>query len=173
MVKLEDPQFWITLAALRRTPQQWHAYKWRTSLFYKHLVKEMSFHIWPKGDVPFLFQIEPNLRVHPVGNRGIAAHTDAEFGHQEEEWNVWVPLMEITDPTQTLWLDGEAQMVPLGHAVIFPGAVVTHGSICNLSGTERRSFDFRLIRQEDYIERPERKSVLYGVPLTLGEYWRE
>jgi ectoine hydroxylase-related dioxygenase (phytanoyl-CoA dioxygenase family) len=172
-----DPDLMVILGlmALVKTHQEWHCRPWPT-YGYSYLVSLMAAHIWPNPEGAYYFQIEPNLRIHRPGEECTDWHTDAEKGHLEAEWNVWVPLTEMTDVTQRLWVEDTPAgrhpvMVELGQAYIFPGARWKHGTVKNTTDTERRSFDFRLIARSDY-EDTGAKSVLYGVPLRLGDYWR-
>jgi ectoine hydroxylase-related dioxygenase (phytanoyl-CoA dioxygenase family) len=142
---------------------------------YVPLVREMATHVIPEGE-PYLYQVEPNLRFHPPGGVVVPWHTDADFGHLPEEWNVWVPLTETTDDSQRLWVQppsyGQPARVPLGSALIFQGAILRHGNKVNTTDTTRVSFDFRLIAKKDYRDTGA-KTVKYGVPLRVPEYWRE
>lgn len=143
---------------------------WKASPFYRALAKEIA------GPGHWLVQCEPNLRVHSPGAKSVPWHTDADFGHLSAEWNVWVPLTEMTDDSQRLWIKGERGTypvhVPLEHAFVFHGATTRHGVIRNRTDTTRYSFDFRLLPLADYRDQG-KVSVRYGVPLRLGDYWRE
>jgi hypothetical protein len=126
---------------------------------------------------PYLYQIEPNLRIHPPGEACTPWHADEDFGHLIDEWNVWVPLTETTHDSQRLWVDWDGlapgpMRIPLGSAFIFRGSVMKHGSIPNTTDTTRISFDFRLLAKKDYRDTGA-KTVKYGIPLRLGDYWRE
>ncbi len=165
------------------TPETWHhefsevdimGEAWRA--FVRRVAREFVF---PGGE-PYLYQREPNLRIHPPGGTAVPWHTDADFGHLPEEWNVWVPLTETTDDSQRLWLNhdygrpGGIQVipVPLGSAFLFRGATIQHGNLVNTTDTTRVSFDFRLIERTHYRDTGAR-TVLYGVPLRVPEYWEE
>lgn len=150
------------------TAAQWHDRLWGEDPMYLGVVewaaRELAF------ERPYLYQREPNLRVHPPGGVAVPWHTDAEFGHLEEEWNVWVPLTETTDDSQRLWTGDFAVRVPLGSALLFHGAKVRHGNKVNTTDIARVSFDFRLLKLRDYRD-TKATSVLYGVPLRIPEYW--
>lgn len=150
---------------------RWHRYPWIQDPYYERLARHGSRLV---GMGEFYLQREPCLRVHPPGGTCVPWHTDAQFGHQPSEWNVWVPLTTITDETQTIWLtdpDGERfpAMVRTDQALIFNGGSQEHGNQVNATTTERRSFDFRLLPREGYV--PGGRTVKYGVSMTLGEYW--
>lgn len=156
--------------------EPWHERDWENMPGYWQLARRIRNLLGPGPPSPYLVQREPNLRVHPPGGKSVPWHTDAEFGHQAEEVNVWVPLMECTDDSQRLWIKDETGThpvdVPLGDAFVFNGARVRHGVIRNRTPVTRYSFDFRLLRRSDCRDEG-RVSVLYGVPLRLGDYWRE
>lgn len=173
---------WSTICA--RDPISWHALDWPTRWDYRTFCSLFAAYLF--GDDEYLFQGEPNLRRHPPGGMAVPWHTDAEFGHLDEEVNVWVPLTETSDASQRLWLDiGPQELVdgnkveahyvapkvPIGWALIFPGAVTRHGNRTNKTGVTRQSFDFRLLRARDYRDRG-LKTVEYGVPLKVPEYWQ-
>lgn len=156
---------------------QWHLrLDWPNMFTYHALVEEMAFIIWPDRDMPYYFQGEPNLRIQPPDSECVPWHSDADFGHLAAEWNVWIPLTHIFDVSQMLWVEegpwGRLPVeVKLGQAYIFPGAQWQHGNKMNTTEVERRSFDFRLIAQHDFVD----QKILthrYAVPLSLGEYWR-
>ena len=100
----------------------------------------------------FYYQRPPTLRIQPGPSaRGVPAHSDATYGHQDGELNFWMPL---TDPDLTktdLWSEsrpGKGDYSPLGPKV---GEVVAfHGSSCkhyvpaNKSNFTRVSLDFRI-----------------------------
>lgn len=172
IIDLEHPEYWIQLARLRTTPAQWHAYNWRGSFLYRSLVLEVAGRLWdPVPD--FCWQAEPNLRIHPPKGPGIEEHTDGDFGHLAEEWNCWVPLTELTDDSQRLWVKGDI-WAPVdcqpGQAYLFRGATTEHASVSNNTQTTRRSMDFRLIRAAAYEDRGI-KTIEYGVPMRIPEYW--
>lgn len=172
------------------TPEEWHhefelgimQEAWRA--FVRRVARD--FHV---VEAPYLYQREPNLRIHPPGGVAVPWHTDADFGHLPEEWNVWVPLTEITDDSQRLWLRptvGDtlpetvewakgtelAPHIHPGSALIFRGATTEHGNQVNATDTTRVSFDFRLIEKRHYRDTGA-VTVLYKVPLLLGTYWEE
>lgn len=169
--------WWRTFTALGRmldTPDKWHEFEWSRLSAYRKLTAYMADLLIGSG-VPYYFQREPNLRIHPTGGTAVPWHTDADFGHLEAEWNVWIPLTEIEHSTQQIWLSTEEGLryppfVKLGYALCFRGAVVEHGNQTNLAA-ERRSFDFRLLASPNYKDRGH-QTVRYGVPLREPEYWR-
>lgn len=119
---------------------------------------------------PYLYQCEPNLRVQLPGETAVDWHTDAEKGHQEEIWNVWVPMTETTDPSQTLWICESPMMLSLGEAVVFRGGVLRHGNKVNVTDKARVSLDFRLLDRSQFKDTGA-LTVRYAVPIRPGEYW--
>ena len=160
------------------TPAAWHDHfghpPYRTP--YVDLVRRMATEVFEPGE-PYLYQAEPNLRIHPPGGVAVPWHTDADFGHLPEEWNIWTPLTATTHSSQRLHLQCEdgliwAPHVRVGEALIFRGATLRHGNATNLTETTRLSFDFRLLAVKDYRDTGAR-TVLYDVPLRVPEYWRQ
>jgi hypothetical protein len=179
-----EAELWCAFARHHDTPELWHQYNWRRSVFYKALVEYIAevLVILEARDrhgsfEPYYFQIEPNLRIQPPGETAVTWHSDAEYGHLAQEWNVWVPLMHLTDDSQRLWVDDTPAGphpidVPFGSAYIFPGAQWRHGNRPNETEVTRCSMDFRLIAQKDFVDH-DVTTVRYGVKLSLGDYWRE
>lgn len=155
----------------------WHEWPWETDPSYRTIVK-----LCLPYEGEWLVQREPNLRVHPVGGRSVPWHTDAEFGHLADELNVWVPLTECTADSERLWVadkkPGDTQWterpvkVEVGQGFRFPGATTRHGVVTNTTLSPRLSMDFRILAKSRYRDEG-KKSVVHGVPLRLGDYWRE
>jgi ectoine hydroxylase-related dioxygenase (phytanoyl-CoA dioxygenase family) len=157
--------------------RMWHRHDWANDAFYRSLVMLMSVHVLEGERIPFLYQKEPNLRLHYPGEMCVPWHADADFGHNVWTWNVWIPLTEITEDSQRLWVwmggtQAEPVTVPLGHAFIFRGAAMRHGNTVNNTDTTRVSFDFRLLDKRLYRDIGA-VTVRYGVPLRIGDYWEE
>ena len=160
------------LGRVLRTPGEWHAFGWSRFFFYRHLVSTFAGLLFPPGS-EYLYQLEPNLRIHPVGGVAVPPHSDGDFGHHPAEMNVWIPMTELTDDSQRVWLrenGGDVcHPVHLGQALIFPGASMYHWNLPN-TATERRSFDFRLVDASWWADTGA-VTVEYGVPLSIGTYW--
>lgn len=154
---------------------EWHAQFQRqpVQIAYRALVRVIAKVLY--GPVPYLYQAEPNLRIHPPDGVAVPWHSDTDFGHLPEEWNIWVPLTATSDDTQRLWVDPDGTPqpvhVPLTKAYVFPGRM-RHGNMVNTTEVARVSFDFRLLARDFYRDTGA-KTVLYGVPLRLGDYWLE
>lgn len=164
---------WSRLVHPGLTAERWHGRHWDTTPVYRWFVADAAKQVFG-DDEEWYYQAEPNLRIQRPDDVAVPWHTDADFGHLPDEWNVWVPLTEIVDESQTIWLDEgvpEPQMVKPGQALIFPGARTHHGNRPNTTNETRYSFDFRLIAKADFHDQ-DAKTVVYGVPLKLGAYWR-
>ena len=178
IVRLSKGQarWWPVIGTIRGTDQEtWHAYDWSASWVYRDLVREMARHLFKPG-TRYLFQAEPNLRIQRPGDVAVPWHSDRDFGHHPAEQNVWIPLHELVDDSQRVWFEDDqghpyCPTVDLGQALVFPGAIMEHGNQLNTCGIERRSFDFRMIRAQDWTDRGHR-TVNYGVPMSIGSYWR-
>lgn len=125
-----------------------------------------------------LYQAIPNFRVHLPGNVATGNfHRDSDFGHQKEELNILVALTPMHDEN-SVWVETErgkgdytaARLSP-GQALIFHGAVLSHGSLTNTTGVTRASFDARVLPREKFV--PGRVTVNQGVPFDIGKYWGE
>lgn len=104
------------------------------------------------SQISFYYQRPPTLRIQPgPSTRGVQAHSDATYGHQDGELNFWMPL---TDPNLTLtdlWAESEpgkedyqALGPKLGEVVSFHGSSCKHYVPPNLSSNTRVSIDFRV-----------------------------
>ena len=179
LVRLSKGQakWWPVIATIRADdPETWHAYDWSASWVYRELVTEMARHLFKPG-TRYLFQAEPNLRIQRPGDVAVPWHADRDFGHHPAEHNVWIPLCDLVDDSQRVWFrdDDGTEYCPTvepGQALLFPGAVMVHGNQVNTTGRTRRSFDFRMIRAADWHDTG-RRTVNYGVPMSVGAYWRE
>lgn len=182
LIDLEPPswgQWWASFARVHDSPRRWHDFHWHRSYLYEQLVAMVALKIWA-SPTPYFFQTEPNLRIQPTGGTAVPWHKDSDFGHLDAEYNVWLPLTEITDNSQCCWLElagstrERSAVTPIrpaiGQAAIFRGAVLRHGNFPN-QAAERRSFDFRLVAQEDFTDR-NIQTFEYGRKLSLGDYWR-
>jgi hypothetical protein len=105
-------------------------------------------------DDELLFQVEPNFRCHLAGTGHLLVHKhkDADYFHQPNELNFWVPLTP-TFGTNTLWAEstpGAQDFSPFetngaGEAVQFWGGQCSHYTVPNDTSTTRVSIDFRVI----------------------------
>ena len=104
------------------------------------------------GNVALLYQRKPILRVVlPDSVPPTAMHCDADYYHDANELNYWVPLTPVWG-TNSLWSEsapGVGDFAPFvasaGEAVRFYGNRCRHYTLGNDSGGVRVSFDFRVI----------------------------
>jgi len=105
--------------------------------------------------VPILYQRKPILRVVLPGSVApTALHSDADYWHDPNEINYWVPLTTVQG-TNSLWSEsrpGAGDYHPFeahaGQAVRFYGNRCRHFTKPNTEDSTRVSFDFRIIPQQ-------------------------
>ena len=98
-----------------------------------------------------LFQREPSFRCHTPSPRPTGRpHTDAEYGHQISELNVWLPMCRAFG-SNSLWAEtapGRGDFAPFrldyGEAMFFWGNRCRHYTVPNDSGVARVSIDCRV-----------------------------
>ena len=103
------------------------------------------------GNVALLYQRKPILRVVLPGSVApTAMHCDADYFHDSNEINYWVPLTPVWG-SNSLWVEsapGAGDFAPFvagaGEAVRFYGNRCRHYTLPNDSGGVRVSFDFRV-----------------------------
>ena len=134
-----------------------HAKRYESSPAYKRFLEtyQRFVHDWvmPQlGDVALLYQRKPILRVVLPGSVApTALHCDADYFHDANELNFWVPLTPVWG-SNSLWSEsspGAGDYAPFvtgpGHAVRFYGNRCRHYTLENDSAGVRVSFDFRVI----------------------------
>ncbi|GAA2455037.1 MULTISPECIES: hypothetical protein [Streptomyces] len=128
----------------------------------RHLLGDVVDHVY--------LQRVPTFRVHLRNSVAVGSwHRDRDFGHDPAEVNYWVPLTRAFG-NNTLWIDNEPVHAEYGEVIVFDGANSWHGNVVNDTDISRVSIDFRTIPRAAY--RPNsRKSVSFGLPFLLGEYW--
>jgi hypothetical protein len=128
------------------------------------------------GPGAYLYQKVPSFRVHLPGNVATGNfHRDSDFGHQEEELNILVALTPMAGEN-SVWVESERGRgdyspvtMDVGQALVFHGAVLSHGSLTNTTGKTRVSFDARILPRASY--RPGGTTINQGVPFAIGGYW--
>jgi hypothetical protein len=104
---------------------------------------------------PLVFQAVPTFRVQQPHNLAVGEfHRDSDYNHPLTEVNFWVPLTRAGH-TSSVFIEevGGFPVNPTlnpGDLLIFDGANLRHGNKINLTGKTRVSFDFRVIRKQDY-----------------------
>lgn len=126
----------------------------------------------------YYFQKNPTVRVQfPGVNTSSIKHRDSDFGHPKNELNFWVPMTRIKKTTN-LWFDlnGVDRCVDLklGELVAFDGDIL-HFTKSNRGKATRVSFDFRLLKEVDYQQAEEKKSIAQNISFKTEYYekWRQ
>lgn len=118
------------------------------------------------GNVPLLYQRKPILRVVLPGSvPPTQLHCDADYFHDSNEVNYWIPLSKVWG-SNTLWSEsapGRGDYMPFeadaGEAVRFYGNRCRHYTLENTSDGTRVSFDFRVIPRHLFVPPSERGHV--------------
>lgn len=92
----------------------------------------------------------PMMRVNFHGSRAILRfHRDVEYGQSPSTINIWLPVTRVYG-SNSMYVEcrsnaGEFEPVELeyGQALLFYGTDLLHGTLDNVSGGTRISFDFR------------------------------
>jgi hypothetical protein len=122
-----------------------------------------------------LFQKRPALRTQFPGAIILARHRDGGVqGHQDEETNVWAPMVPVKE-SSTIWIQDEENglrpwVCDVGEALVFPGAILEHESHPNETDATRVSLDFRLLPAEKL--RPGGWTEDGSRRFELGVYWQ-
>lgn len=125
-----------------------------------------------------IIQSKPTLRVHIPNNISVGSyHRDSDYGHPEEEINIWLPFNKSVN-TSALWLesvpnkrDFKPYNLDYGEILIF-NSRLTHGTEVNTEDHSRLSMDFRVIRKRNFINKPT-VSPKNNIKFNLGGYFRE
>ena len=108
-----------------------------------------------------LYQREPNLRCHlpGTGRQLVLRHCDADYHHQPNEINIWVPCTACYG-TNALWVEsapGRADYHPIemqvGEFLQFYGHQCDHFTFPNDTEHTRLSLDFRVVPCSHFLER--------------------
>ena len=106
------------------------------------------------GSGTLYYQRDPNFRCHLPGTGHVLVHKhcDADYFHQPNEVNIWVPLSEGVHGSNTLWLEsvpGRGDFRPMelrpGQALRFWAHSCEHYTVPNTTEATRVSFDFRVV----------------------------
>jgi hypothetical protein len=130
-----------------------------------------------------IYQRDPNFRAHLPGTRHLLVHKhrDADYFHQPNEVNFWIPLTECRS-TNTVWVEsspGRGDFRPFelrpGQGLRFWGNQCEHYTVPNETNTTRCSFDFRVLpSQGHYRERYTSSHRSDGLPrFALGAFFDE
>ena len=125
-----------------------------------------------------IVQSKPTLRVHIPDNISVGSyHKDSDYGHPEEEINIWVPFNKSMN-TSALWLESEPgkknfkpQNIDYGEILIF-NSKLTHGTEINKENHSRLSMDFRVIKKKNF-KNNSTLSPKNNIKFNLGGYFKE
>ena len=142
---------------------------------YKKFIKEV---VVPLYDDEIIYQKFPTFRVHQPDNLAVFAfHKDRDYKHNPKEVNFYLPITEAFD-TNTLWYeaqDGAKNFRPMnakyGELIRWDGANLEHGNKPNETDQTRISFDFRILRLNDYSEEDAKESLSKGTSFKIGHYF--
>ena len=111
------------------------------------------------GGKSFVYQTTPSFRVHVPNNKAVSLwhyDSDERHLHPDGEMNFILPMTKAFDTSAT-WVEtapGKKDFVPLameyGEYAQFHGNKCLHGNKVNATGKTRVSFDFRVMKLEDY-----------------------
>lgn len=105
------------------------------------------------GGGTLLYQREPNFRCHlpGTGHLLVHKHRDADYYHQPNELNVWIPLTDCFG-SNTLWAESAPDKgdfrpfeLRVGEMMLFWGSQCLHYTVPNETDATRVSIDFRVI----------------------------
>lgn len=130
------------------------------------------------GTRDFLYQKFPTFRVHQPKNIAVFEyHKDKEYNHSEKEINFFLPITPAYD-SNTIWVESEedkGDYAPInckyGEIVLWNGANLRHGNKDNDTGFTRMSFDFRVLKLEDYNQDDVKESVSNSKKFVEGDYF--
>lgn len=155
----------------------------RESVFqktYKMFISEVIKPMMGGGEV--VFQKIPTFRLHFPGNIAVGEYhrdrnyRDPEWAKKVRELNFFLPLTDAYE-TNTIWVEseeGKEDFFPInakyGQVVMWDGSNLLHGNKTNIENTTRISFDFRVMKAENYI--PSTKgSINTNTVFALGGYY--
>ncbi len=127
-----------------------------------------------------IYQKWPTFRFNLPNNVAVGGwHTDGEYNHPPNEINFIVPMTPMFESNATIAESEpgkrdfhQIECVP-GEYVRFNGNECMHGNIPNKTGVTRVSFDFRVMRIEDYDTHSKNKSLTMGKDYKIGGYYEK
>ena len=150
------------------------------SYFENHYKAFLRLVLVPYFKENLVFQARPTFRIHWVGNLSVGSyHKDSEYNHPLEELNFWIPITNAFG-TNSIFIESEpdkgdfkSQFVEYGSVLQFPGGLLKHGNQINNTSQTRVSFDFRVIPESKYKDRPDLFGVAFGKKRILGDYYQK
>jgi len=125
-----------------------------------------------------VYQKWPTFRVHLPNNVAVGGwHTDSDYNHPSGEINFIVAITEMFESNTTIAESSPGKMdfrqleLSPGMYVKFDGNKCTHGNLPNRTGVPRVSFDFRVMRYEEYDRNHKLTSISKGNKFIIGEYY--
>ncbi len=126
--------------------------------FYSCYEQFLKIIVQPLFDEKLTVQRFSNFRIQFPGNMSIKFHLDSEYGCDENEMNVWLPLT-LASGSNSIYIESEPgkkdyspQEVNQGEFLIFPGSKLSHGTEINTTSESRLSLDFRVIKESLFIK---------------------
>ena len=132
--------------------------------------------ILPKYNESLVYQRIPNFRIHMPNNLAVGEfHRDTDYGHSENEMNVYLPLTRAYG-TNTFLVESKKDKkdynpveLKYGEFAIWSGAL-EHGNYQNTTGVSRVSVDFRILLKSIYQER-DGSTINTNMKFKIGEYF--
>jgi hypothetical protein len=132
------------------------------------------------GSNELIYQKWPTFRVHLPNNVAVGGwHRDSDYNHPPNEINFIVALTPMFESNTTIAESEPGKMdfhqleLDPGMFVKFDGNKCMHGNLPNRTGVSRISFDFRVLRVEDYDESFNLMSLSHSNKFVVGEYYEK
>tara|TARA_R100000008_G_scaffold84500_1_gene72042 strand:- start:2517 stop:3176 length:660 start_codon:yes stop_codon:yes gene_type:complete len=126
----------------------------------------------------FVYQKWPSFRVHLPDNVAVGGwHRDADYNHPSGEVNFIVALTPMFESNTTIAESTPGKMdfrqieSRPGQVIQFDGNQCIHGNLPNRTGVTRISFDFRILKKEDYNPHHDLESLSKGNKFLIGHYY--
>jgi len=155
---------------MRKTPDE------MLSMYKKFIKNEIAPKIGAKEKI--IYQKWPTFRVHLPDNVAVGGwHTDGDYNHPSGEINFIVAITEMFESNTTIAESSPGKMdfrqleLSPGMYLKFDGNKCMHGNLPNRTGVSRVSFDFRVIKYEEYDPTHELSSISKGNKFIIGEYY--
>lgn len=133
-----------------------------------------------KTDMGLIYQKWPTFRFHLPNNVAVGAwHTDGSYNHPPNEINFIVALTSMYESNATIIESepGKKDFHQLecepGEYIRFNGNECLHGNLPNKTGKTRISFDFRVMRLEDYDPSSGKSSITMNKKYLIGHYYEK
>ena len=158
-------------------------YDWTETDGFKELYKEfIRNEVKPLYDGEIVYQTKPTFRIAFKNNVAVGEfhkdknYRDITWAESVKEDNFFVPITDAFD-TNTIWVESEedkGDYSPMnceyGNFIKWDGSNLTHGNKVNETGKVRVSFDFRVIKMENY-KPSEHGSINMNSKFQIGGYY--